>query len=408
MATLKRFEELQIWQMAEQQCVTFYALVKEGRFKGHQSLKNQMDRASGSVMDNIAEGFDRFSKIDFRHFLVIARGSNAEFRSQLYRCRSRNVISEEEFAAFSLATVNLGVKLHHFISYLTKTTYKKQTRGQRLNRSSKPGGTSGRIFLLMRFNLFQRYPTAKPLQLYPTLSNARRAFQPYPTFLVLLLLLTSCIKNDAAYSTDPNTVVDAPLKLLLPPAEVAVALAHGTELAWYPSILMQQQSGVDRQMAAADRYVINESDMNRPWNSAYTDALNNLKLTIRKAETQDAPAYSGIARILTAMTLGLLTDAFGDIPYSQALQQSGNISPAYDVQEAVYGSIQLLLTQALSDLEKNLFFGAGRRRPDLQWRSGTLEENGSSIAGPLSQSPEQAGCRRLGHSCPCSLGCRQL
>ena len=75
-------------------------------------------------MDNIAEGFDRFSKIDFRHFLVIARGSNAEFRSQLYRCQSRSIISEEEFQKLRKANEYIGIKIHHFIAYLTRSDYK--------------------------------------------------------------------------------------------------------------------------------------------------------------------------------------------------------------------------------------------------------------------------------------------
>ncbi len=124
MPTVKRFEELQVWLLAEAQCNAFYDLVKEGRFKNHFSLQDQMDRSSGSVMDNIAEGFDRFSKADFRHFLVIARGSNAEFRSQLYRCKSREIIAPETFEMLKQAAAHLGAKLHHFINYLTKTTFK--------------------------------------------------------------------------------------------------------------------------------------------------------------------------------------------------------------------------------------------------------------------------------------------
>lgn len=175
------------------------------------------------------------------------------------------------------------------------------------------------------------------------------------TILILTLLLASfaaCKKGGDGYTTDPNTSTDVPLKLLLPPAEVAVTLVHGTELAWYSSVFMQQQAGVDRQMASADKYLVQEADLNRPWNSAYTAALNNLKIITDKATQQGAPAYAGIAKILTAMTLGQLTDAFGDMPYSQAFQQSANTKPAYDAQEAIYATIQGLLTDALADLDK--------------------------------------------------------
>ncbi len=126
MATIKRFEEMDIWQMARKQSAGFFALVQAGRFREQFSLKDQMDRSSGSVMDNIAEGFDRNSRADFKHFLVIARGSNAEFRSQLYRCLDRNLISPDEFENLKKATEHLGVKTHHFIGYLLRSIHKEK------------------------------------------------------------------------------------------------------------------------------------------------------------------------------------------------------------------------------------------------------------------------------------------
>lgn len=174
--------------------------------------------------------------------------------------------------------------------------------------------------------------------------------------ILLCACFSACKKGGDGYTRDPNTATNAPLKLLLPPAEVAVTLVHGTELAWYSSLFMQQQAGVDRQMASADRYLVQEADMNRPWNSAYTAALNNLKIITGKAAQQNAPAYAGIAKILTAMTLGQLTDAFGDMPFSQAFQQSANTKPAYDAQELIYGTIQGLLSDALDDLDKTSAF----------------------------------------------------
>ena len=126
MPTVKRFEELQVWQMANEQCAAFYKLVENKSLAGHQPLGGQMDRSSASVMDNIAEGFDRFTKADFRHFLVIARGSNAEFRSQLYRAFERAVVDLPLFEQLKTNSEHLGVRLHHFIAYLTKTEFKNK------------------------------------------------------------------------------------------------------------------------------------------------------------------------------------------------------------------------------------------------------------------------------------------
>jgi four helix bundle protein len=126
MPTVKRFEELVVWQMADAQCVSFQRLVEEDKFGRYHSLMEQMDRSSGSVMDNIAEGFDRNTRADFRHFLVIARGSNAEFRSQLYRAAKRDIIDENLFGQLKHDSEILGVKLHHFISYLSQTPIKEK------------------------------------------------------------------------------------------------------------------------------------------------------------------------------------------------------------------------------------------------------------------------------------------
>ncbi len=138
MPTVKRFEELDVWKLARLQCRAFAQLVSEGFLRNTGPLLDQMDRSSASVMDNIAEGFDRFSKADFRHFLVIARGSNAEFRSQLYRAADRGLIRSDTFEEMFIASENLGVKLHHFISYLTKAEFKNKPEAKDL--SSDPGG----------------------------------------------------------------------------------------------------------------------------------------------------------------------------------------------------------------------------------------------------------------------------
>ena len=93
MATVSRFEELEIWQMAGTQAQTVFLLTPN--FKNDFSLINQINDSAGSVMDNIAEGFERYSTKEFSQFLVIAKGSNGEVRSQLYRSFDRKYFTEE-------------------------------------------------------------------------------------------------------------------------------------------------------------------------------------------------------------------------------------------------------------------------------------------------------------------------
>src|ERR1043165_7006866 len=89
MATITRFEELEIWKLAREQSKEIYLLTRVTNFSKDFELKNQINASAGSAMDNIAEGFDRFTNKEFSQFLVISKGSNSEVRSQLYRAFDR-------------------------------------------------------------------------------------------------------------------------------------------------------------------------------------------------------------------------------------------------------------------------------------------------------------------------------
>ncbi|NOT52762.1 MAG: four helix bundle protein [Chitinophagaceae bacterium] len=126
MATITRFEDLEIWQLALQQVNKFDKMVEETPLAKNFELRNQMDASSGSVMDCIAEGFERSGNSEFKNMLVIAKGSNGEFRSQLYRCLNRKHIDQDRFDLLYTNNIKLGNKIMAFISYLQKTTYKGQ------------------------------------------------------------------------------------------------------------------------------------------------------------------------------------------------------------------------------------------------------------------------------------------
>src|SRR5687768_11148350 len=97
MATIKCFEDLEIWQLARTQTNDFNKLVKTTSLDRDFELRNQMNASSGSVMDCIAEGFERSGNKEFKNLLIIAKGSNGEFRSQLYRCLDKNHLLKEIF-----------------------------------------------------------------------------------------------------------------------------------------------------------------------------------------------------------------------------------------------------------------------------------------------------------------------
>jgi four helix bundle protein len=140
MATITRFEDLEIWQLAMSQCSDFDLLVETTPLAKDFELRNQMNSSSGSVMDCIAEGFERSGNNEFKHMLVIAKGSNGEFRSQLYRCLNRKHIMKEKFDDLYAKNEKLGKKIMTFIQYLQRTEFK----GQRYKKdeSSKQPQTS--------------------------------------------------------------------------------------------------------------------------------------------------------------------------------------------------------------------------------------------------------------------------
>jgi len=94
MATITRLEDIEIWQLARKYAKDINQLLKTEPFRYEFGLKEQMKNSSGSIMDNIAEGFGRGSKNEFVNFLTVAKGSAEESRSQLYRCLDCDLIDQ--------------------------------------------------------------------------------------------------------------------------------------------------------------------------------------------------------------------------------------------------------------------------------------------------------------------------
>ena len=121
MATIKRFEELDMWRVSRDLCKSIGELIDAGVLRQNYRLISQIEGSAGSIMDNIAEGFERGTRVEFIQFMGYSKGSCGELRSQLYRMLDRKYISKKEFDEYYLLAVRISTMLEKFISYLKKT-----------------------------------------------------------------------------------------------------------------------------------------------------------------------------------------------------------------------------------------------------------------------------------------------
>ena len=118
MATWSRFEDLPIWQDARVLAKDIYRISSTDQFSKDYRFCGQIRAAIGSVMDNIAEGFERENNKEFIQFLYFAKGSCGEVRSQLHRAKDVEFISDEVYKEYIERVINLNTSIYNFIKYL--------------------------------------------------------------------------------------------------------------------------------------------------------------------------------------------------------------------------------------------------------------------------------------------------
>lgn len=112
---IERFEDILAWQKAKYLTEKIYELFAHNKDFG---FRDQICRASVSVMNNIAEGFERHSNKEFKQFLFIAKGSCGEVRSMLYISHSLGYINKKQFEELSLLTTEISKMLSGLIKHL--------------------------------------------------------------------------------------------------------------------------------------------------------------------------------------------------------------------------------------------------------------------------------------------------
>ena len=124
MGKIENFEDLEIWNKARVICNEIFEIREKTQLKSDYRLYDQINASTGSIMDNIAEGFERNVNREIIQFLSIAKASCGETRSQLYRILDRNYINETEFNLLLNRLKSLSMQIGGFMNYLQKSDYK--------------------------------------------------------------------------------------------------------------------------------------------------------------------------------------------------------------------------------------------------------------------------------------------
>lgn len=173
-----------------------------------------------------------------------------------------------------------------------------------------------------------------------------------------VMFVTACKKDWLDVNTNPNNPEAAPYNLSLPSGIGGLAYTMGDQFQIWGGIWSQAwtQGPTASQYKSWDRYVQSSTEMDRPWQQMYSDALADFENTIEQASIKDANGndrqdYVAIAKIMKAYTYQVLTDAYGDIPFDEALKGVDNLTPHYSSQEVVYKGIIKMLNEAIVTMD---------------------------------------------------------
>ena len=172
------------------------------------------------------------------------------------------------------------------------------------------------------------------------------------TALLAALILFSGCEGFLDVNEDPNSPTQAPEDLQL--SAVQGVFSYEILAGRGPRATSQwiQQTAWNGVQPSFDTYEVLPVDANPVWTNSYTEVMNNAWEMIELAEQNGNYDYAGIGRIMIAWNLGIVTDTFGDVPYSQAWNVVEYPAPAFDSQEDVYNAIFSLLRQGIDNIEQ--------------------------------------------------------
>lgn len=176
---------------------------------------------------------------------------------------------------------------------------------------------------------------------------------------VALLLLIAATVSSCKKGYFPDTINDDPSQLQKPvPSNLLPGIIQSTGYIWggdasrFPANFMQQVTGLANQSVQASNYQVSSDDVDNMWTAGLYGGgvMNNAFALVNVAKAQNQGHYAALGQIMLALNLGLTTDLWGDVPYTEAFLGKANLQPKYDAQASIYTSIDQLLTNAITSL----------------------------------------------------------
>jgi four helix bundle protein len=124
MSKIARFEDIEAWKAARELTKTIYRASSAGEFGRDFGLRDQIRRASVSILSNIAEGFEREGDKEFLQFLSMVKGSCGEVRAQLYVALDQGYVSDEQFHVVSDKAISISKMISGLMSYLRQSEFR--------------------------------------------------------------------------------------------------------------------------------------------------------------------------------------------------------------------------------------------------------------------------------------------
>ena len=188
-----------------------------------------------------------------------------------------------------------------------------------------------------------------------TFKNIIKKAKTVFAFTAVMLVGSSC-DNFLDVNTNPNLTLDNPPELILPSVEAMIGFSMGSDVTRYTLLFSQQMSAQNgRQTENFDLYIIQPTEVNGLFRTnLYAGALADIEKILVKPANTIHPHYIGISKILKAFTYSVLTDLFGDVPFTEAIQgeSNGNYAPKLDGSQAIYTNCVRLIDEGIAEMRK--------------------------------------------------------